>query len=83
MNEEEKPKETNFLETIRELQSVEPFEPFYVVVASGDRYLIENPHLVVVGETRIFYGFPHSDRWVFIRNNQIVALENVDTRKSA
>lgn len=81
--EDEKPREPSFLETVRELQHKDPYSPFYVITTSGDRYLIEHPNLFVVGETQMYYCFPHSDKWVFIRNNQIVALENYEGKKSA
>ena len=83
MSEDEKPKEPGFLETIKELQLRDPFQPFRIVVASGDKYPIESPVMFVVGETQMYYCFPHSDRWLFIRNNQIVAIENHDVRQSA
>jgi hypothetical protein len=45
------------------------------VVTSGDRYEVTNPDLVAIGETQIFYCHPKSDRFTFIRLNQIVALD--------
>jgi hypothetical protein len=63
------------LDSLRELLHREPFHPFRIVVTSGDRYEVTNPDLVAIGETQIFYCHPKSDRFTFIRLNQIVALD--------
>ena len=63
------------LEDIRVLRNREPFEPFTIVTSSGDKYLVESPDNVAMMEGRIFYAYPHSRKWVFIRVNQITALE--------
>jgi hypothetical protein len=62
------------LETIRELLQQEPFTPFQVVMSSGDRFKIENPSLVVVGESQFTSYFPRSDGVVYLRLNQMVLL---------
>ena len=64
------------LESIEELLNRQPFEAFLIVTASGDKYEVRNPHLVALGESQINYFFPKSDRWTFIRLNQITALES-------
>ena len=64
------------LETLQELLDKMPFQPFKIVTACGDKYEVENPHLIAVGKTQINYFFPRSDRWVFIRVNQITAFES-------
>lgn len=63
------------LETIRELLRREPFQAFRIVLTSGDRYEVSDPHLVAIGETQIFYCYPRSDRFSFIRLNQIAAVD--------
>jgi hypothetical protein len=64
------------LESLKELLHRQPFQPFQIVTASGDKYEVENPDLIAVGASQINYFFPRSDRWVFIRLNQITALES-------
>lgn len=64
------------LEAIRELLHKTPFESFRIVVASGGKYEVESPELVAVGQTQLNYFYPRSDRWVFIRLNQITAVES-------
>lgn len=63
------------LETLRELLEREPFQVFRIVLTSGDRYEVSDPHLVAIGETQIFYCYPKSDRFSFIRLNQIAAID--------
>lgn len=63
--------------TIRELLERDPFHPFRIVLTSGDRYDVTNPHLLAIGETQIFYCYPSSDRFSFIRSNQITAVDTL------
>ena len=64
------------IESINELLDREPFQPFRIVTASGEKYEITNPRLVAVGRDQIFI-FDHADHFVFIRNNQITAVESI------
>lgn len=66
------------LDSLQELLERHPFEPFRIVTASGDKYDVENPHLVALGASQISYFYPRSDRWVFIRLNQITAFESAN-----
>jgi hypothetical protein len=64
------------LDSIRELLHKTPFESFKIVMASGEKYEVESPELVAIGQTQINYFYPRSDRWVFIRLNQITSVES-------
>jgi hypothetical protein len=64
------------LESLKELLTHSPFQPFKIVTASGDKYEVEYAHLVALGESQISYFYPKSDRWVFLRLNQIAAFES-------
>lgn len=75
-------KKGGFESIILELKRKDPFSPFNIVMASGDKYLIEDPEMMVVGATEIIYVVPPSDKVVFIRKNQITGLEQFE-RKSA
>jgi hypothetical protein len=66
------------LDDIRELMDKQPFEPFRIVLTSGDRIQIDNPHNLAVGDARIGYFPPRSNRWIMIRSNQIAMLESAD-----
>ena len=65
----------NIEQTIVELKKHEPFEPFRIVTTSGEKYLIEDPESLIIGDLKIFYCVPRSDSVVYIRKNQIVAIE--------
>ncbi|MEX0775705.1 MAG: hypothetical protein WD042_08310 [Phycisphaeraceae bacterium] len=63
------------LETIREYLHRNPFQPFRIVVTSGDRYDVPNPDLVAVLPTQLFVAEARSNRFHFLRLNQIAAIE--------
>jgi len=66
------------LEDLKELLEKVPFEPFRIVTTSGDKYEVATAHNLALMENRIFYAFPGGGTWVFIRLNQITALESVE-----
>ena len=76
-------KRQSFDDTIRELQRQEPFSPFNIVMASGDKYLIDDPYMMVNGPAEIFYAVPRSGKIVRLRKNQIVALEELEHKPAA
>ena len=63
------------LDTIRELLGRDPFQPFRLVLTSGDRYQVRNPALVVLMQSQMFIAEPKSDRFHLLRMNQIAAVE--------
>jgi hypothetical protein len=63
------------IENLREMLRREPFQPFRIVMTSGDRFEVTDPQLVAIGQTQIFYCYPRSDRFAHLRLNQIVALD--------
>lgn len=65
------------LATIRDLLERVPFHLFRIVLTSGDRYEITDPHLIAIGESQIFYCYSRSDRFSFIRINQIAAIDMI------
>ncbi len=65
------------LEQIRELLEREPFQSFRIVLTSGDRFEVTDPHLLAIGESLIFYCYPRSDRLAYLRLNQIAAVDMV------
>jgi len=48
-------KEESTLDTILHLRRRDPFNPFRIVMASGDRYLIENPDALAVAMAQLHY----------------------------
>jgi hypothetical protein len=79
----EEPKEQRFIDDIRELKHREPFIPFQVVMTSGDRYTIENPDLLAVSDSKLVYCMPRTERVVYLRLNQIVAIDDLGARPAA
>ena len=77
------PEEESSLDTILELKHREPFVPFWIMMNSGDRYLIEDPDALTVGNQQLHYYLPKSDRAVHLRSNQISAVEETEHRPAA
>jgi len=72
----EEPKDITLMQAIRDLKRREPFQPFAIVLTSGDRYVIENGGNLVEMKTEFFYALPGGEKFVFLRMNQIAAVEN-------
>ena len=53
----------------------EPFAPFTIVMASGDRYEAADPHAAAVGQAAIIVVPPHGPGHSVLRLNQISSLE--------
>lgn len=63
------------IDAIRELKDRAPFEPFRIVMTSGDKYLITRGGNLVEMRTQFFYVNPDTDRFVFMRMAEIAAVE--------
>lgn len=61
---------------LRDFLAREPFDPFVLVMTSGDRFKIENPNLVHVYGEYITYFLPRSDAQAHIRLNQLVFMQS-------
>jgi hypothetical protein len=70
------------IDTIKHLRRREPFTPFHIVMASGDRYLIENPDALAIASTQVHY-YPRTGMGVHLRINQIAVVEELDERPAA
>ena len=75
--------QSNIVQAIRDLKSREPYSPFAIVLASGDRYVIKAGENLVEMKSEFFYAYPHSDQFVFMRLNQIVAVEKLAEKRPA
>ena len=67
-------KDESTLDTIIHLKRVDPFVPFVIVMASGDRYRIENPDALAIAASQLHY-YPRSGSGVHMRLNQIATVE--------
>jgi hypothetical protein len=72
-------KDESTLDSIVHLKRQEPFVPFVIVMASGDRYRIENPDALAVAASQLHY-YPRSGNGIHMRLNQIVAVEEEGER---
>ena len=73
----------SFEDTLQELKHKEPFSPFTVIMASGDRYRIEDPDMMINSPVEIIYVVPHSGRVVRLRKTQVVAIEENSEKHAA
>jgi len=70
------------VDVIIHLKRKEPFEPFQIVMTSGDRYVIDNPDALAVAASQLHY-YPRSGLGVHLRLNQIAAVEEQSGRPAA
>jgi len=75
-------KEETTLDTILHLKKKDPFNPFRIVMTSGDRYVIENPDALAIAQTQLHY-YPRTGLGIHMRLNQIVAVEEENERPAA
>ncbi len=76
-------KTKSFDDTLDELKHKEPFDPFVVIMASGDKYRIEDPDMMINSPVEIIYVVPRSGRVLRLRKSQIVAIEEHAERHAA
>jgi hypothetical protein len=72
----------NIVDAILELKGRDPFVPFDILLTSGDRHRIESGSNLVEMHSEFFYAAPHGDGFVFLRKNQIAAVERPDERRT-
>ena len=70
------------IDTIKHLKRQEPFTPFQIIMASGDRHLIENPDALAISSSQLHY-YPRTGMGVHLRINQITAVEEPGERPAA
>ena len=68
--------------TIKEMLEREPFDPFTIVMSSGERYDIRNPGLVVPMPNRVFIAMPAenqqpSDQYILCSYLHITAVKTL------
>ena len=72
-----------FEDGIRELKHKEPFQRFNIVMSSGDKCLVEDPDMLIVGPVEIIYVVPRSGKTYRLRKSQVVAIEELEQRPAA
>jgi len=63
-------------DTIADMLSRDPFQPFHLMLTSGDRVTIHDPSLAVLMQSQLFVAQPRSDAFQLIRLNQVAAVES-------
>jgi hypothetical protein len=66
--------EISFIGEIHKLLDRDPFQPFTIVLNSGDRHEVTDPHQLALGET-VAILIPKKSTSVHMRSNQIVGVE--------
>jgi hypothetical protein len=74
-------KEESTRDTIIHFRRRDPFVPFRIVMASGDRYLIDEPDALAIATSQIHY-YPRSGLGIHMRLNQIAAVEELNGKRS-
>lgn len=67
-------KEEPTRDIILHLKRMDPFSPFRIVMATGDKYLIDDPERIAIAAPQL-HDYPHSGMGVHLRLNQIAAVE--------
>ncbi len=75
--------ELGVLKVVRELRLRQPFNPFKIVMGSGESYVVENSELLAIGQSQLIYCRPHSDNVVYLRLNQISEVEDLGNKRVA
>ena len=68
------PEDIGIIEEIERLLDAEPFMPFKIVMASGDRYEVTGPRQLAIGKSVVGL-FPPTQAHILLRQNQISSLE--------
>jgi len=64
-------------EDLRDLLHRDPFEPFRVVMTSGESYNVTNPGLAVLLRSDLFLALDDGDRWTFCPYLHIAGVERL------
>jgi len=78
-----KRKEQSFDDLLEMLQHAAPFNPFNIILASGDRILIDDPFMMVNAGPEVFYAKPRSGLVYHLRKTQIAAIERLGEKTAA
>ncbi|HRK30766.1 MAG TPA: hypothetical protein PLD59_06775 [Tepidisphaeraceae bacterium] len=66
------PEQLDFEEELSKAQFAQPFVPFTIVTASGDRYHVPSPHWIAFGEDVVIVLRPE---WVLLRFSFTTSLQ--------
>jgi hypothetical protein len=69
-------------ETIREMVNRRPFEPFEVIMSSGERHLVKHPEFLMLLPSKAAIGDPVTDRLAVLLLVHVTELRPVQTQSS-
>jgi hypothetical protein len=78
---ESEPEKSSIIDAILEMKARDPFMPFRIILTSGDRFAIEQADNLVELKSEFFYALPGGESFVFLRNNQIAAVEGPEKKR--
>ena len=70
-------------EAIREMLNRRPFEPFEVVVSSGERHLVKHPEFAILMSSRVIVTDPVADRAAVLSLKHVTELHPAQSQPSA
>ncbi len=69
-------------ETLREMLNHRPFEPFEIVMSSGERHLVRHPEFLMILPSKAAIGDPVSDRLTILSLVHITELRPMQSQAS-
>ncbi len=69
-------------ETIREMLNRRPFEPFEVVMSSGERYAVKHPEFLMLLPSKAAIGDPITDRLSILSLMHVTELRPIQPQAS-
>jgi pyridoxine/pyridoxamine 5'-phosphate oxidase len=73
-------KEESTRDLIIHLRRRDPFQPFSIVMASGERYAIDEPDALAIATSQVHY-YPRSGLGIHLRLNQVASVEENGERR--
>jgi hypothetical protein len=73
-------REESTRDVIIHLRRRDPFVPFEIVMASGDRYVIDEPDALAIATSQLHY-YPRNGLGIHMRLNQIASVEEPGERR--
>ena len=70
------------VEAIREMLSRRPFEPFEIIMSSGERHVVKHPEFLMVSPTRAVIMDPVTDRLAILSLMHVTELQPVQPQSS-
>ncbi len=69
-------------EAIREMLGRRPFEPFEVIMSSGERHLVKHPEFAIMLPSRLIVTDPVADRAAILSLMHVTELRPVQPQSS-